>query len=213
VNVVGRGVVIRVAAATRTKTLVPILTALAVAAAACVAPPPVPPDPAPVPASMHTQAELALLLEAAARYMLEKEGILDLDHLVVDIGQYGIRPESLSDEMRRAAAELAVSLGAGTGRLQALMVCPKEPPAPEVFRRRGHHSCNLEGGVRSVIQVDTPQQIEEGLMVPVALWVFVDDRAGDQSWIRSVSHQLRLTQESTGEWRVLGHGITSRARF
>jgi hypothetical protein len=165
------------------------------------------------PASMPAQSELAPAIEAAARYMLEKEGVSDLSRLVVDTEQYGIRRDAPKGQMRHAATQLAASLGTRTGRLDALMQCPKEPPAPEVFRRRGHHSCRLVGGVRTVLQIDTPQEVEEGLMIPVALWVFVDDRAGDQSWIRSVSHQFRLTEDSPGDWRVVGHGITSRARF
>jgi hypothetical protein len=169
------------------------------------------------PASMPAQDALTPPIEAAARYMLEMEGVSDHSQLVVDIGQFGIRPASLSAdlsaEMRQAAAELAASLGTGTGRLETLMACPQEPPAPEVFRRRGHHSCKLVDGVRMVLQVNEPEQVEDGLIIPVALWFFVDDRAGDQSWMHAVSRQLKLTQKSTGEWRIVGHGITTRGRF
>lgn len=107
---------------------------------------------------------------------------------------------------------IAHRLGSRTGTLTDLMTCPKGPPDPRAAAEGRHRGCRLADGVRVVLQVDHAEPIEAGVRVRVASWTFRENPRGGYS-VDLYSQELRLEEDATGAWEVVGLGLAIRGHW
>ena len=152
----------------------------------------------------------------AARWHLQDEGVHELSSVVVDTASapqgVGFQRRPLTAEQVSAHRQIAADLGALTGSRAELMICPPGPPDPQTMARGQRQGCRLTRGASAVLQIDAALPDDEGVVVRVVSWIFRENSRGGYG-VDYCSKEIRLRIASTGEWAVVGSGLTSRGHW